>query len=97
MILRDPQNHTGVALILVDDRGENLISVASGANAALYPQDVIHAADRIRQADVVVVQLEVPLDTVACAAAIAAEADVPVILDPAPAPRGPWMPASSAT
>jgi ribokinase len=88
-ILRDPQNPTGVALILVDDRGENLISVASGANGQLRPEDVQRAGEQIRQADVVVLQLEIPLDTVACAAALANKAGVPVILDPAPAPAGP--------
>ena len=80
---------TGVALILVDDRGENLISVASGANGQLRPEDVQRAGEQIRQADVVVLQLEIPLDTVACAAALANKAGVPVILDPAPAPAGP--------
>ena len=40
LILRDPQHHTGVALIMVDQAGENLIAVASGANHALTPQDV---------------------------------------------------------
>ena len=45
-IVRDPQHATGVALILVDDKGENLISVASGANHALTPADVDRAAER---------------------------------------------------
>ena len=40
-LLRDPEHATGVALILVDDQGENLISVASGANHALSPADVV--------------------------------------------------------
>jgi len=88
-LLRDPQHHTGVALILVDDQGENLISVASGANHALTPQDVERAAERIRAADVVLLQLEIPMDTVQYAARLAAEAGVPVILDPAPAPDAP--------
>jgi ribokinase len=88
-ILRDAVNHTGVALILVDERGENLISVASGANHALTPADVELAADAIRAADVLVVQLEVPLPTVIRAAQLAAAAGIPVILDPAPAPAGP--------
>ena len=88
-ILRDPQQATGVALILVDDRGENLISVASGANHVFTPQDVERSADRIRSADVVLLQLEIPLETVECAARLAAEAGVRVILDPAPAPAGP--------
>lgn len=88
-ILRDPDHHTGVALILVDGQGENLISVASGANHYLSPQDVERAAERIRGADMVVLQLEIPLETVAFTARLAAESGVPVVLDPAPAPAGP--------
>lgn len=88
-IFRDPASHTGIALILVDQQGENLISVASGANGALMPQDVQKAAERVRSADVVVLQLEIPLETVAFAARLAAGAGVPVILDPAPAPDAP--------
>jgi ribokinase len=85
LILRDPENATGVALILVDEQGRNLISVASGANHRLTPADVQRAADRIRAADCVMLQLEIPMETVECAAQIAVEAGVPVILDPAPA------------
>jgi ribokinase len=89
LILRDPESHTGVALIMVDERGENLISVASGANHALRPQDVERAAQRIKAADVVLLQLEIPMDTVRFTARLAAEAKVKVILDPAPAPNAP--------
>jgi ribokinase len=85
LILRDPHCDTGVALILVDDQGRNLISVASGANHRLTPEDVRRAAERIRAADAVMLQLEIPLETVQSAAQLAAEAGVPVILDPAPA------------
>jgi ribokinase len=85
LILRDPENHTGVALIMVDEAGENLIAVASGANHALMPEDVERAADRIRAADAVMLQLETPMETVEFTAKLAAEAGVPVILDPAPA------------
>ena len=92
-ILRDPQDHTGVALILVDEQGENLISVASGANHALGPEDVERAGAAIRAADVLLVQLEIPLETVRFAARLAAEAGVAVILDPAPAPAEPLDPA----
>jgi ribokinase len=91
-VLRDPKKPTGVALILVDRQGENLISVASGANNALSPEDVEKAAERIRAADVVVLQLEIPMETVAFAARFAAENGVAVILDPAPAPAGPLDP-----
>lgn len=88
-IVRDSDEPTGVALILVGGGGENLISVAPGANQALSPQDVDRAADRIRRAHVLLLQLEVPLPAVIRAAEIAAEAGVPVVLDPAPAPEGP--------
>jgi ribokinase len=88
LIVRDPDRPTGVALILVDAHGENSITVALGANEALSPDDVERAADRIRAADAVVMQLEVPLAAVEQAAAIARAAGVPVILDPAPAPDG---------
>jgi ribokinase len=88
LVVRDPERPTGVALILVDDRGENSITVALGANEALSPEDVERAADRIRAAAAVVMQLEVPLAAVARAARIARTAGVPVILDPAPAPEG---------
>ncbi len=84
-VLRDPEHPTGVALILVDRAGENMISVAAGANAALTPAEVEQAADCIRSADVVMLQLEIPMDAVCRAARIAASAGVPVILDPAPA------------
>jgi ribokinase len=84
-IMRDPENPTGVALIIVDGRGQNLIAVASGANEHLTPEDIEHHADEIRQADVLLLQLEIPIESVRRAAEIAAEADVRVVLDPAPA------------
>jgi len=84
-VLRDAQSATGVALILVDEQGRNLISVAPGANFVLRPQDVELAAERSRAARVLMLQLEVPMSTVLSAARIAAEAGVAVILDPAPA------------
>jgi ribokinase len=93
LIVRDSDRPTGVALIIVDAHGENSITVALGANDALSPDDVERAADRIRAADAVVMQLEVPLVAVERAAAIARAAGVPVILDPAPAPDG-GLPAS---
>jgi ribokinase len=84
-ILQSGDEATGVALILVDAAGENLISVASGANHALTPDEIDRQADRIRGADMLMLQLETPLDTVLRAAQIASEAGVPVILNPAPA------------
>jgi ribokinase len=84
-IIGDPGNHTGVALIIVDDAGENLIAVAPGANFAITPEEVERAADRIRAADVLLLQLEIPMETVEFTARLAAEAGVKVVLDPAPA------------
>ncbi|NLS95710.1 MAG: ribokinase [Planctomycetaceae bacterium] len=84
-VVLDPDNATGVALILVDQAGENCISVAPGANFAITTADVDAAADVIRKADVVLLQLEIPMAVVEHTAALAAEAGVPVILDPAPA------------
>lgn len=82
----DPSAPSGVALILVDGTGENAIAVASGANARLSTADVDAAAAAIRAADLLLLQLEVPLATVTHAARIARAAGVPVLLDPAPVP-----------
>ncbi len=87
-IEQDPNSATGVALILVDAQGENLISVASGANFQLKPDDVLKAESAIKEADLVVVQLETPLETIEFTAELAARAGVPLLLDPAPAPDG---------
>jgi ribokinase len=88
-IFRDADHATGVALILVDAHGENLISVASGANGFLTPADIEKAEAVIAGADVVATQLETPLDVLACTAKLAKKHGVPLILDPAPAPDEP--------
>jgi ribokinase len=80
-----PEVPSGVALITVDEAGNNAIVVAPGANAQLSPEDVQRAQAEIRDAGAVVVQLEVPMDTVQCAAELAQEAGVPFLLNPAPA------------
>jgi ribokinase len=84
-IVRDAEAASGVALIIVDAQGENSIAVASGANARLSAADVERAADQIAHADVLLVQLEVPIDAVRKAIELAHNAGVPVILNPAPA------------
>ena len=77
---------SGIAIILVDARGENSIVVAPGANARLTPADVDRARDLIAGASVVVMQLEIPLTTVKHAIAMCRKLGVATILDPAPAP-----------
>lgn len=85
----DKQHPSGVALITIDSAAENRIVVASGANMHLNETDIDAAADEIRHADVVLMQLECPVATVEYAARMAAEAGVKVILNPAPAPTEP--------
>ena len=84
-VTRDQENATGVALIVVDDNGENSIVVASGANMHLTPADVESAEEAIAAADVLLLQLEVPLETVTRAAELARAHQVTVVLNPAPA------------
>jgi ribokinase len=84
-VLQDPSAATGVAIIVVDQRGQNSIVVCSGANAHLSPQDIRSAESTIAGADALLLQLESPLETVRCAAEIARGHGVRVILNPAPA------------
>jgi ribokinase len=84
-IYRDRKVSTGVALIFVDQHGENSIGVAPGANGRLSPADLKKARKIFSGASVMVVQLEIPLDSVQTAAVLAAKSGARVILNPAPA------------
>lgn len=77
---------TGVALIAVDRAGRNQIAVASGANATLGVTDIHQAGRLIRDADVVLCQLETPLASVEAALRAARDGGAKTILNPAPAP-----------
>jgi ribokinase len=81
-----PQCASGLAVVAVEDSGENAITVIPGANGRLTPADVRAASHLIGDADVLLLQLEVPLDSVLSAIELAREYDTLVILDPAPAP-----------
>jgi len=81
----DPESGSGVALVTVDKVPENVIVVVPGTNMRLTTQDVIAAAEEIREADVLLLQLEVPLDVVECAVDIALQCQTTCILNPAPA------------
>ena len=76
---------SGVALILVDGNAENCISVATGANGDLTPADIEANAELIRDCAILVLQNEIPVESVMLAAKIAHEAGAYVILNPAPA------------
>lgn len=84
-IIADPGVPSGVALIIVDEAGQNSIAVAPGANSRLSPDDVRSVSSLISRASLILMQLEIPLDTVRAAARIAHDAGVRVILNPAPA------------
>jgi ribokinase len=75
---------TGVAPILVDSAGQNRIIVVKGANDRLAPADVDAAEAVIARADVLILQLEVPLETVYHAAELARARGIRCILNPAP-------------
>ncbi|MTI94030.1 MAG: ribokinase [Firmicutes bacterium] len=76
---------TGCAGIGVLPDGENSIAIYGGANAKVVPERLAQTVPILESAGVLMLQLEIPLDTVEWAAQIAASAGVPIILDPAPA------------
>ena len=84
-VVRDDDAPSGVALIVVGSDGENAITVAPGANGRLSPEDLDGTDGHFRAADMVLLQLEIPLQTVERALEIARSVGTPVILNPAPA------------
>ncbi len=80
----DEERFSGVAPILVDDEGRNMIVIVPGANDGLSPEDARQAQEAILAADVVVCQLEVPIETTIEAFRIAKEGGVRTIFNPAP-------------
>ncbi|NLC58735.1 MAG: ribokinase [Armatimonadetes bacterium] len=84
-VTTDADAASGVALIMVERGGNNTIVVAPGASGRCAPEDVDRAAAVIAGADALLLQLEIPLETVEYAARLAAQHGVRVILDPAPA------------
>ena len=84
-VIVDPEAPTGVALIMVDDSGQKQTMTASGANRRLNAVDVANASLLLANANVVLLQLENPLETVAAAVRLARAAGAHIILDAAPA------------
>lgn len=77
---------TGIAMSTVDDNGENATCLSSGANTLLSCEDIDDHADIISQADVVLMQLEIPQKTVVYALAEIRRLGIPMVLNPAPIP-----------
>jgi ribokinase len=84
-IRRDEQAATGVALITLDAAGQNTIVVAPGANMQITPQDILDSEPAFSGADLLLIQLECPLEAVQTAAELAHRHGLQVVLNPAPA------------
>jgi ribokinase len=84
-IFTDPDHPSGVALITVDENGENCIVVAPGSNATLSGTDIAQALEEILSSDIILTQLEIPMETVDCVAGICHDSGKTLILNPAPA------------
>lgn len=84
-VVRAKNRSTGIATIFLDPQGNNSITVAPGANAHMTTADVQAARPAIEAADILMLQLEIPVDAVSEAIAIAQQSGTLVMLDPAPA------------
>ena len=84
-IIKDRNNPSGIALIAVDENGENCIVVAPGSNAALSAYDIDEDVFKTDVSDVFLMQLEIPVSTVEFVAQQVADKGNRVILNPAPA------------
>ncbi|MCK4975656.1 MAG: ribokinase [Anaerolineales bacterium] len=83
----DENEPSGIAMITVDEQGQNSIVVASGANMALTPEEIRSAWQSINDIDVVVMPLEIPLGCIEEAVRLAVQDNVKVVLNPAPAQK----------
>jgi ribokinase len=83
-IFRDPIESSGIAFIVIDKHGENMITVAPGANFNLTSEDIRKKSDIIRHASVLIVQMEIPIETILEIFEIANNGNVIKILNPAP-------------
>ncbi|AKJ43393.1 ribokinase [Pragia fontium] len=84
-IERVADNHTGVAMIFVNGKGENMIAIDAGANAAVTPDYLEKYRQQVITADALLMQLETPLETIIAAAQLAKQHNTLVALNPAPA------------
>ena len=89
ILLRDAEFPTGVAMILVDHSGENQIAVVPGSNGRLTPADLRQHRELIAGARVLLLQMEIPRETVFEALRLGRECGLTTILNPAPAAQLP--------
>ncbi len=86
-VLTDTEAHSGVAVIAVEDSGQNNIIVVPGANGRVNTEDVERLSNLFNNASALLLQFEIPLSAVILAAKAAHNAGIRVILDPAPAQK----------
>ncbi len=84
-VIKDPTAPSGIAMITVAPDGENMIVVASGANSKVSEEDVNDAHSLMSDVDIMLIQMECPLETIIAAINLADVHNLPVILNPAPA------------
>ena len=84
-IIEDSETYTGLALIMVDKNGDNILAVASGADLRIREEDIDKVEEVIRSSDILLIQLEIPLHIVEYAINMAFNEGVKVLLNPAPA------------
>ncbi len=80
----DPNQATGAALIEVDDQSENSIVVALGACGTITEEEVLEVEEKVKEADIVLLQLETSIAAIVTTVKLAVKYEVPVILNPAP-------------
>jgi ribokinase len=86
-VMVTPEMASGVAVVIVDSKGENSIVVASGANHMVTPDDLFSREEVFQDSDVLLLQLELPMPTVRAAMDLARRNNCKIILDPAPVPQ----------
>jgi ribokinase len=84
-MVTDTQNSSGIALITINADGENSIVVAPGANGSFSSSDINGSFSLIEEAEIILLQLEIPLETVVYVAELAKKIGKKVVLNPAPA------------
>jgi len=86
-IFKDTSVSTGMALIVINKEGENSILIVTGANGNFSPKDIETVESTVKSSDLLLLQLEIPLETVDYAVELAKKHKVPVILDAGPPPK----------
>lgn len=86
-IIEDSETYTGLALIMIDEEGDNILAVASGADMRNSKEDIDKVEEVIRSSDILLTQLEIPLHIVEYAINVAFNEGVKVLLNPAPAQK----------